>query len=145
MTKNKSYYMDLADRRFEGLLTEDEELELKSFLASTEDPDFDEVKAVAGYFAMGKALSKGRPAATARPLARGASFRWAAAFAAACLVLVAAIGLYHRQNNCYILAYGEKSTDVQLVFEDMSATLEGIFGESEDVGEELFDLFNPAL
>ena len=54
MTKNKSYYMDLADRRFEGLLTEDEELELKSFLASTEDPDFDEVKAVAGYFAMGK-------------------------------------------------------------------------------------------
>ena len=145
MTKNKSYYMDLADRRFEGLLTEDEELELKSFLASTEDPDFDEVKAVAGYFAAGKALSKGRPAATASPLPRAAGFRWAAAFAAACLVLVAAIGLYHRQNNCYILAYGEKSTDVQLVLADMSATLEGIFGESEDVGEELFDLFNPAL
>ena len=143
--KNKNYYMDLADRRFEGLLTEAEELELKSFLASTEDPDFDEVKAVAGYFAAGKALSKGRPAATASPLPRAAGFRWAAAFAAACLVLVAAIGLYHRQNNCYILAYGEKSTDVQLVFEDMSATLEGIFGESEDVGEELFDLFNPAL
>ena len=49
--KNKSYYLDLADRRFEALLTEDEELELKSFLASTEDPDFDEVKAVAGFFA----------------------------------------------------------------------------------------------
>lgn len=145
MTKNKSYYMDLADRRFEGLLTEDEELELKSFLASTEDPDFDEVKAVAGYFAMGKALSKGCPAATARPLARGAGFRWAAAVVAACLVLVLAIGLYHRRNDCYILAYGEKSTDVQLAFDDMSATLEGIFGESEDVGEELFDLFNPAL
>lgn len=145
MTKNKSYYMDLADRRFEGLLTEDEELELKSFLASTEDPDFDEVKAVAGYFAMGKALSKGRPAATARPLARGAGFRWAAALAAACLALVLAVGLYHRQHDCYILAYGEKSTDEQLAFDDMSATLEGIFGESEDVGEELFDLFNPAL
>lgn len=145
MTKNKSYYMDLADRWFDALLTGDEELELKSFLASTEDPDFDEVKAVAGYFAAGKALSKGRPAATASPLPRAAGFRWAAAFAAACLVLVAAIGLYHRQNNCYILAYGEKSTDVQLVLADMSATLEGIFGESEDVGEELFDLFNPAL
>ena len=128
MTKNKSYYMDLAERRFEGLLTEAEELELKSFLASTEDPDFDEAKAVAGYFAMGKALAAGRPAATARPLARGAGFRWAAG-----------------QNDCYILAYGEKSTDEQLVFDDMSATLEGIFGESEDVGEELFDLFNPAL
>lgn len=145
MTKNKSYYMDLAERRFEGLLTEVEELELKSFLASTEDPDFDEAKAVAGYFAMGKALAEGRPAATARPLARGAGLRWAAALAAACLVLVLAIGLYHRQNDCYVLAYGEKSTDEQLAFDDMSATLEGIFGESEDVGEELFDLFNPAL
>ena len=144
MTKNKSYYMDLAERRFEGLLTEAEELELKSFLASTEDPDFDEVKAVAGYFAMGKGLAEGRPAATARPLARGAGFRWAAALAA-CLALVLAIGLYHRQNDCYVLAYGEKSTDVQQAFDDMSATLEGIFGESEDVGEELSDLFNPAL
>lgn len=144
MTKNKSYYMDLAERRFEGLLTEAEELELKSFLASTEDPDFDEVKAVASFFAVGKGLAEGRPAATARPLARGAGFRWAVALAA-CLVLVLAIGLYHRQNDCYVLAYGEKSTDEQLVFDDMSATLEGIFGESEDVGEELSDLFNPAL
>ena len=75
MTKNKSYYMDLADRWFDALLTGDEELELKSFLASTEDPDFDEVKAVAGYFAAGKALSKGRPAATASPLPRAAGFR----------------------------------------------------------------------
>ena len=144
MTKNKSYYMDLAERRFEGLLTETEELELKSFLASTEDPDFDEVKAVASFFAVGKGLAAGRPAATARPLARGAGFRWAAALAA-CLALVLAIGLYQRQNDCYVLAYGEKSTDVQQAFDDMSATLEGIFGESEDVGEELSDLFNPAL
>ena len=143
--KNKQYYIDLSDRWFDALLTGDEERELKAFLASTDDPDFDEVKAVAGFFAVGKALSKDRPAAAARPLPRGAGFRWAAAFVAASLVLVAAIGLYHRQNDCYILAYGEKSTDVQLAFDDMSATLEGIFGESEDVGEELFDLFNPAL
>jgi len=27
----------------------------------------------------------------------------------------------------------------------MTATLEGIFGEGEDIGDELFDLFNPAL
>ena len=143
--KNKQYYIDLSERWFDALLTEEEERALKAFLASTDDPDFDEVKAVAGYFAMGKALAAGRPAETARPLARGAGFRWAAALAAACLVLVLAIGLYHRQNDCYVLAYGEKSTDVQQAFDDMSATLEGIFGESEDVGEELFDLFNPAL
>ena len=71
---------------------------------------------------------------------------WAATVAiAASLVLIAAIGLYHRQNNCYILAYGQKSTDPNLVLNDMTATLEGVFGEGEDVGDELFDLFNPAL
>ena len=100
--KNKNYYMDLADRWFDALLTGGEERELKSFLATTEDPDFDEIKAVA-------------------------------------------IGLHHRQNDCYILVYGQKSTNPNLVLDDMTATLEGIFGEGEDVGDELFDLFNPAL
>ena len=147
--KNKSYYMDLADRWFDALLTEDEERELKSFVATTEDPDFDEVKAVAGFFAAGKAARK-----TAEPQRvevsvdasrRTLRFRWAAIAVAASLALVAAIGLYHRQNDCYILAYGEKSTDPQVALADMSATLEGLFADGENVGEELFDLFNPAL
>ena len=142
--KNKSYYLDLADRWFDALLTGDEERELKSFLATTEDSDFDEVKAVAGFFAAGKAVAAGRASAGAYAPRR--ALRWAAALAvAASLALVAAIGLYHRQNDCYILAYGEKSTDPQLALEDMTATLEGIFGEGEDIGDELFDLFNPAL
>ena len=46
--KNKQYYIDLAERWFDALLTEEEERALKAFLASTDDPDFDEVKAVAG-------------------------------------------------------------------------------------------------
>ena len=142
--KNKSYYIDLANRWFDVLLTGDEERELKSFLATTEDPDFDEVKAVAGFFTAGKAVAADR--ASARADAPHRTLRWAAALAvAASLSLVAAIGLYHQQNNCYILAYGVKSTDPQLALEDMIATLEGIFGEGEDVGDELFDLFNPAL
>ena len=140
--KNKSYYLDLAERWFDALLTEDEERELKAFLAGTDDPDFDEVKAVAGFFAAGKAVA----AKKASVDARRRFLPWAATVAiAASLVLVAAIGLYHRQNDCYILAYGEKSTDPELALADMTATLAGLFGESEDVGEELFDLFNPAL
>ena len=139
--KNKSYYLDLAERWFDALLTEDEERELKAFLAGTDDPDFDEVKAVAGFFAAGKASSTNKVSVDARRF-----FPWAATVAiAASLVLVAAIGLYHRQNDCYILAYGEKSTDTELALADMSTTLAGLFGESEDVGDELFDLFNPAL
>lgn len=141
--KNKSYYLDLAERWFDALLTEDEERELKAFLAGTDDPDFDEVKAVAGFFATRKAVKASvdahRPPISIR-------FRWAAAVAvAASLALIAAIGLRHRQNDCYILAYGEKSTDSQAVLADMTATLAGLFEEGEDVGVELSDLFNPAL
>ena len=148
--KNKSYYMDLAGRWFDASLTGDEEWELKSFLATTEDPDFDEVKAVAGFFATGKAARKAagpqRAEASASRRQAPLRFRWAAAVAvAASLALVVAIGLYHRQNDCYILAYGEKSTDPQLALADMSATLEGLFADGENVGEELFDIFNPAL
>lgn len=140
--KNKNYYMDLADRWFDALLTGGEERELKAFLAGTDDPDFDEVKAVAGFFAAGRTAAAGKASVDARRR----FFPWAATVAiAASLILIAAIGLYHRQNDCYILAYGQKSTDPNLVLDDMTATLEGIFGEGEDVGDELFDLFNPAL
>ena len=142
--KNKSYYLDLAERWFDALLTEDEERELKAFLAGTDDPDFDEVKAVAGFFATGKAVTAEKVSVDAHRPPVSLRFRWAAAVAAS-LALVAAIGLYHRQNDCYILAYGEKSTDSELALADMTATLTGLFEESEDVGEELFDLFNPAL
>lgn len=144
--KNKSYYLDLAERWFDALLAEDEERELKAFLAGTDDPDFDEVKAVAGFFATGKAVTAEKGSVDARRSPAAVRLRRAAAIAiAASLVLVAAIGLYHRQNDCYILAYGEKSTDSELALADMTATLTGLFEESEDVGEELFDLFNPAL
>ena len=141
--KNKSYYLDLAERWFDALLTEDEERELKAFLAGTDDPDFDEVKAVAGFFATGKAV---KASVDARRPPISLRFRWAAAIAvAASLALIAAIGLRHRQNDCYILAYGEKSTDPQAALADMTATLAGLFEEGEDVGVELSDLFNPAL
>ena len=54
--KNKAYYIDLSERWFDALITEDKERALKAFLASTDDPDFDEIKAVAGFFATGKAV-----------------------------------------------------------------------------------------
>lgn len=145
--KNKAYYIDLSERWFDALLTEDEERVLKAFLASTDDPDFDELKAVAGFFAMGKAVygAQEESQSTTHQQRTTRRFAWAAITIAASLALVASIGLHHRQNDCYILAFGEKSTDPKLALADMSATLEGIFTEGEDVSEDLFDIFNPAL
>ena len=138
--KNKAYYIDLSERWFDALLTEDEERALKAFLASTDDPDFDEIKAVAGFFATGKAVygaqeENHRPARQRRTTHRLA---WAAIVVAASLALVAAIGLYNqRQNQCYILAYGEKSTDKELALESMEATLSSLFGTAPDIEKEL--------
>ena len=138
--KNKAYYIDLSERWFDALLTEDEERALKAFLASTDDPDFDEIKAVAGFFATGKAMygaqeENHRPARQRRTTHRLA---WAAIAVAASLALVAAIGLYNqRQNQCYILAYGEKSTDKELALESMEATLSSLFGTAPDIEKEL--------
>ena len=138
--KNKAYYIDLSERWFDALLTEDEERALKAFLASTDDPDFDEIKAVAGFFATGKAVygaqeENHRPARQRRTTHQLA---WAAIAVAASLALVAAIGLYNqRQNQCYILAYGEKSTNKELALESMEATLSSLFGTAPDIEKEL--------
>ena len=138
--KNKAYYIDLSERWFDALLTEDEERALKAFLASTDDPDFDEIKAVAGFFATGKAVYGAqeenlRPARQRRTTHQLA---WAAIAVAASLALVAAIGLYNqRQNQCYILAYGEKNTDKEFALESMEATLSSLFGTAPDIEKEL--------
>ena len=138
--KNKAYYIDLSERWFDALLTEDEERALKAFLASTDDPDFDEIQVVAGFFATGKAgygaqEENHRPARQRRTTHQLA---WAAIAVAASLALVAAIGLYNqRQNQCYILAYGEKSTDKELALESMEATLSSLFGTAPDIEKEL--------
>ena len=131
--KNKGYYIQLAESWFDALLSEDEERELKAFLASTDDPDFDEAKAVAGYFATGKAV---RRAAVRRRNTRRLS-RTAVAVAAG-LAVFAAIGLNgNRRDRCYVLAYGEKSTDPEMALESMEATLSGLFGTAPDIEKEL--------
>ena len=56
-------YKAWIDRYFDAALSPSEEAEFRRFLATTDDPAFDGVKAVMGYFAVESA----RRAAPARP------------------------------------------------------------------------------
>ena len=51
MDKNKQYYLDLVERWFDAETSEAEESDLRAFVAATDDPDFDAVRATMGYCA----------------------------------------------------------------------------------------------
>ena len=85
---DKKYYKQLSQAYFEAALTDSEERTLKAFLASTDDPDFDEVKAVAGYFAAGKTVYGTRGSS-----ANGVSRFWRVA-AAASIAAILSISFY---------------------------------------------------
>jgi hypothetical protein len=80
-------------RYFEGLASPEEEKELKDFLVSPEgqDPVYDEVRAVMGFFATGKALYATEGYSKKIVPARFRFARFAAAAAAAAAAAVAAL------------------------------------------------------
>ena len=77
-------YKAWIDRYFDAALSPSEEAEFRRFLATTDDPAFDGVKAVMGYFAVESA----RRAAPARP-----ARRWLAV-AASVAVVVFGVGAF---------------------------------------------------
>ena len=135
----QDYWLRIIEKYFEAETTPEEELALREFLAGTEDPAFDEAKAVLGYFS----------AQRSRRAARGRGRRLTAlAAAAAGLALVAVLGhaliAPRAADDCIIYAYGEKNTDTETVINDMNQTLADLFGDNQgpDVTAQLTELFN---
>ena len=134
----QDYWKELTDKYFEAETTPEEELALREFLARTDDPAFDEARAVLGYLS----------AQRSRLAARGRVRRLTAALAAAAAIALVAIFNHAptpgTEDNCVIYAYGEKNTDRQAVLDDMNTTLAELFGDSQgpDVAAQLSELFN---
>jgi len=128
---------NLIERYFEAETTPEEERALREFLARTEDPAFDEARAVLGYFS----------AQRARRAARGRVSKLTGLLAAAAgLALVAVLGhsvLSRPDDTCVIYAYGEKTTDTQVVLDDVTNTLTTLFSDNQgpDVAAQLTDFF----
>ena len=121
---DKKYYKKLSHAYFEAALTDSEERTLKAFLASTDDPDFDEVKAVAGYFAAGKTVYGNHG-----PSATGVSRFWRVAVAAS-IVVILSISFY--------IAHAKRMRDLST----MESTLTAFFSSGTKVENTIANILN---
>ena len=124
MNTDKTYWKVLEERYFEGLTTKEEERLLRQFLSTeiAQTEDFDELRAVMGFLAMGKAERK----KTVIPLWRSPKvMRWSVA---ACFLLLAGIGVFHLMPRTTYVAYvdGHRTTDKMEVIAQMHSVMADI-------------------
>lgn len=121
MTTNKTYWKALEERYFEGLTTKEEERLLLQFLTTemAQTEDFEQLRAVMGYLAVGKEVYKKK----AVPLWRSPKvLKWSAA---ACFFILGGIGFYHLQPRTTYIAYvdGHRTTNKMEVIAQMYSVM----------------------
>ena len=137
---------EYIDRYFEGTLSEAEELKLKAFLSSPEGQasEYDEARAVMGYFAVGKSLSRKEADEYSRKsISRHGSAWLRVAVAAVCAGIFITIGVnvYNKENVCVSYVGGQKVTDKEVVMNDVDGILADLFSGGTDVDEQLNEIF----
>lgn len=122
-------------RYFDGTLSEAEELRLKDFLSSPEGqaPEYSEARAVMGYFAVGKSLSRKR--------SRRAVWLRVAAAVCAGIFITLGVSVYNKENVCVAYVGGQKVTDREVVMNDVDCILADLFSGGTDVDEQLNEIF----
>ena len=133
MKENERIYQqwkELAERYFEAQTTDVEEEALARFLATpaSQGKEFDELRAVMGFVATGRAVHN-------RQRTRGVRFRYyaAAATVTGVLALTAVWQMAERTNVCVAYINGERYTDKEIVFSEAMKSI--------DVQEQLSDIF----
>ncbi len=138
---------ELIEGYFEGSLSQDEETALKVFLASEEDqgPEYDEVRAVMGYFAAGRAVIFGNTKAiTSRRSLRLREIVWrriAAIAASLAIIITLGVSLYNKTNVCVSYVSGQKITDKEVVMNDVDNILADLLSDRTDMEEQLTGIF----
>ena len=136
---DKDKYLNMMQRYWDAETTPEEERDLARYVASIEDPEFEELRAVLGYLS----IAKGKRAHKTSRI----SFLPIIAVAAA-IASVFVIGFSLRNSVaktdeefyvCY--SYGEKITDDQQVMESVESSLSDFFNEKSPVEDNLFEMF----
>lgn len=134
--QDKMYWKQLTQRYFEAETTRSEEEMLKRFAAATDDPEFDELRAVMGYLAVGRNFHSHR-----MPW-----YRWAgiAVVAVLCLLPLAHyLTLANEEDICVAYVNGRRMTDTEEVMRLMEQALSDVVSDEQmlSVEEQLNDLF----
>ena len=143
MKENERTYQqwkELAERYFEAQTTDVEEEALARFLATpaSQGKEFDEVRAVMGFVATGRAIHN-------RQRTRRVRLRYYAAAAAitGVLALTAVWQVTERTNVCVAYINGERYTDKEIVFSEAMKSIDKVRHDlpQETVQEQLSDIF----
>lgn len=140
---DKQYWLHLTERYFEALTTESEEQQLRLFAAHTDDPDFDELRAVLGYSATAASHAA---VALPPPPHRQPWLRYAAA-----VIGLVVLGLAVRpllintqpEDVCIAYVHGQPVGDENVVLAMMQQTASEVIDADQALaGELLNDMFN---
>lgn len=143
MKENERTYQqwkELAERYFEAQTTDFEEEALARFLATpaSQGKEFDELRAVMGFVATGRAIHN-------RQRTRRVRLRYYAAAAAitGVLALTAVWQVAQRTNVCVAYINGERYTDKEIVFSEAMKSIDKVRHDlpQETVQEQLSDIF----
>lgn len=143
MNENERTYQqwkELAERYFEAQTTDVEEEALARFLATpaSQEKEFDELRAVMGFVATGRAIHN-------RQRTRRVRLRYYAAAAAitGVLAMTAVWQVAQRTNVCVAYINGERYTDKEIVFSEAMKSIDKVRHDlpQETVQEQLSDIF----
>ncbi|MBE6301390.1 MAG: hypothetical protein E7085_05995 [Parabacteroides distasonis] len=133
--EDKQYWLALGERYMEAETTDQEEKQLARFLASpyAESVEFDELRAVMGFMAVGKKRYAKRQISYMQRYVRIG----AAIVAGLLMVAWGSYEMERRQNVCIAYVYGERFTDPERVMLEMESSLKSLhYGETERIVEE---------
>ncbi|MCD8236545.1 MAG: hypothetical protein LUD00_07800 [Prevotellaceae bacterium] len=120
-TNEKDYWLHLSERYFEAETTDEEEGMLKSFLLSEagRDSEFDELRAVMGFVAVGRRMNRKDASAHRRFFGRTVAVYAAAAACVLFMLVFVPIRVAEPDEICVAYISGEKITNVDKVMLEM--------------------------
>lgn len=131
---DKEKYLELMQRYFDAETSPEEEKALALYVASTDDPAFEDLRGVLGYIGIGRQIKAKKARAV----------RFYSIVAAASVAIVTAIGITlsnQNHNSCIRYTYGNKDVDETLIMESVESSLADFFAGKSPAEANLYELF----